>query len=65
MKLQFDDVVDLEDIKQRLTDPEASVRRIAVMDLIETADSEAIPLVIMGLRDDDADVRAEAARVLD
>ena len=65
MPLQFDDVVDLEDIRERLADPEASVRRIAVMELIETAEIEAIPLVIKALRDDDAQVRAEAARVLD
>ena len=57
MKLQFDDVVDLAEIKQRLSDPEASVRRIAVMDLIETAELEAIPLVIMALRDEDPEVR--------
>src|SRR5579871_5860202 len=56
---------DIERAAEALGDEDATVRRVAVLDLTEAADDETIaPLLIGALRDSDAEVRAEAARGL-
>ncbi|WP_201325199.1 HEAT repeat domain-containing protein, partial [Burkholderia sp. E168m23] len=50
----------------RLAAADASVRRIALLELADLEAPELVPSFIAALRDDpSADVRSEAARVLD
>ncbi|WP_455733841.1 HEAT repeat domain-containing protein, partial [Burkholderia stabilis] len=49
----------------RLAAPDASVRRIALLELADLEDPDLVPSFVAALRDDpSADVRGEAARVL-
>ncbi|HEX7638485.1 MAG TPA: HEAT repeat domain-containing protein, partial [Burkholderiaceae bacterium] len=50
---------------QRLADPDAAVRRLAVMDLPYSDEAEIAPLLLPRLRDDDPGVRAEAVKALE
>lgn len=52
-------------IQQRLYDNDAEVRRIAVLDLMDIDEDDISPFLIMALRDSDAGVRVEAARLLE
>lgn len=52
-------------IQQRLYDTDAGVRRIAVLDLLDSDEDDISPLLITALQDSDAGVRVEAARLLE
>jgi DUF971 family protein len=52
-------------LRERLTAPDATVRRIALLGLSNWSGDENVDLFIDALRDTDATVRAEAARVLE
>ncbi|MFU8837972.1 MAG: HEAT repeat domain-containing protein [Thiohalomonadaceae bacterium] len=64
MSLTFEEYTDLDDLRERLVDADAKVRRVATMGLAEVMEPEAADLAIAALKDSDAGVRAEAARVL-
>ena len=50
----------------RLTDTDPEIRRIALMDLVDSEDEAlAVPLLIAALKDADGNVRAEAAAALE
>ena len=51
-------------LRERLRDPDATVRRIALLDLADQEDERLLPWLLHLLRDDSAPVRAEAARRL-
>ncbi|NTX31595.1 HEAT repeat domain-containing protein, partial [Burkholderia pyrrocinia] len=56
---------DLAALVARLSAPDASVRRIALLELADLEESDLVPSFVAALRDDpSADVRSEAARVL-
>jgi len=56
---------DLAALVARVAAPDASVRRIALLELADLEDSDLVPIFVAALRDDPcADVRGEAARVL-
>ena len=63
MSLTFEEFEDLDDIRARLADGDAGIRRVAVMDLVEVVDPEAADLAIAALKDTDAAVRADEAEV--
>lgn len=52
-------------LRQRLHDNDAGVRRIAVLDLLDSDEEDISPLLITALQDTDAGVRVEAARLLE
>src|SRR4051812_31721948 len=56
---------DLEELAERLTDSDPKARRVVVMQLADTGDTGAVPLVVQALKDEDAGVREAAARALD
>ena len=51
-------------LRERLRDPDATVRRIALLDLADQEDERLLPWLLHLLRDESAPVRAEAARRL-
>ncbi|MHB1186452.1 HEAT repeat domain-containing protein [Thiobacillus sp.] len=53
------------DIHSRLDHTDPEVRRIAVMDLLDSDEDDVDQLLLGALKDDDAKVRAEAARLLE
>ena len=57
----FEDEDGLEEIHARLKDDDAMVRRIAVLDLAESAEPTVIDTLIDCLKDNAAEVRLEAA----
>jgi HEAT repeat protein len=60
------DSAELEQIAERLRQRDAGARRVAVMDLAESAhEPGAGRLLLVALHDADSSVRAEAARVID
>ena len=59
----FDD--DLDDLAERCADPDPGIRRVAMMELAESVGPVATVLLLKGLADADAAVRAAAARALD
>ncbi|MGA7799732.1 MAG: HEAT repeat domain-containing protein, partial [Gammaproteobacteria bacterium] len=65
MNSLFEEVPDLDEIRTRLASEDGTVRRMAVMRIGETAEPEAVGLLVQALGDADSSVRAEAARVLD
>ncbi|MGB0450121.1 MAG: HEAT repeat domain-containing protein [Porticoccaceae bacterium] len=52
-------------IEQRLQDEDPGIRRVAVMDLVDSPEPEAVELLIAALSDTDENVRMEAAKVID
>ena len=60
----FEAFGDLDEISERLESPDPSVRRLAVIDLVETSSGEAIPLLVRAAGDPNADVRLQTARAL-
>ncbi|NJM35701.1 MAG: HEAT repeat domain-containing protein, partial [Rhodomicrobium sp.] len=60
----FEAYSDLEDIAERLRVSDAGERRVAVMELGDSGDPEAIPLLGEMLSDPDAGVRTQAALAL-
>ena len=57
----FEDESDFELLAEKLADADPAVRRVAVMDLADTADPEAIPLIARVVSDNSAEVRLQAA----
>ena len=55
----------LSSIEARLEDADVGIRRVAVMDLVDSSEPEAVELLIKALSDEDAAVRMEAAKVID
>ena len=55
----------LDSIATRLDDADPGVRRVAVMDLVDSHEEEAVELLIIALGDEDDMVRMEAAKVID
>lgn len=55
----------LRAIAERLQSPDAGIRRVAVMDLIDCDGKEAAALLVTALKDSDSAVRQEAAKILD
>jgi HEAT repeat protein len=55
----------LRKIAERLQSPDAGIRRVAVMDLIDCDGKEAAALLVTALKDTDSAVRQEAAKILD
>ncbi|MFJ5488380.1 HEAT repeat domain-containing protein, partial [Hansschlegelia beijingensis] len=56
---------DLADLKERATDPDPGIRRVAMMELAEEVGPDAKVLLLSGLADPDPEVRAAAAKALD
>jgi len=65
MAISFDEGLDLDEVLENLSDADAGVRRVAVMELRELDEDDAIPLAVKALSDSDANVRKEAAQVMD
>ena len=55
----------LNSIANRLDDSDPGIRRVAVLDLVDSLEEEAVELLIKALNDNDASVRMEAAKVID
>ncbi|HEY7772783.1 MAG TPA: HEAT repeat domain-containing protein [Marinagarivorans sp.] len=55
----------LDSIATRLIDADPGIRRVAVLDLVDSPEEEAVELLIKALSDDDETVRMEAAKVID
>ena len=55
----------LSSIAERLQDADPGIRRVAVMELVESPEPEAVDLLVMALSDADETVRMEAAKVID
>ncbi|MGY3606313.1 MULTISPECIES: HEAT repeat domain-containing protein [unclassified Bradyrhizobium] len=58
----FEGFGDLDEISERLQSPDPSVRRLAVIELVETSTDEAVPLLARSAGDADAGGRLQAAR---
>ena len=56
---------ELQAIAVKLTSEDPGIRRVAVMDLVDSGEPEAVELVIQALNDPDTNVRQEAAKVVD
>src|SRR5690606_36722030 len=66
MPLLSSDNVDILLLQPRLTDADPGVRRIALIELADQEDPDALPWLIHALsRDENDDVRSEAARLLE
>jgi HEAT repeat protein len=55
----------LASIASRVDDADPGIRRVAVMDLVDSPEAEAVELLIRALSDTDETVRMEAAKVID
>jgi HEAT repeat protein len=60
----FEDFSDIDELAARLADPDPAVRRVAVMELADTALPEAIGHIGSALKDQSAEVRLQAAIAL-
>ena len=60
----FEDFGDVEAIAAGLDDPDPGTRRVAVMDLADTAAAEAIPHLARAIADPAPEVRLQAAIAL-
>ncbi|WOH64300.1 HEAT repeat domain-containing protein [Bradyrhizobium sp. BWA-3-5] len=60
----FEAFGDLDEISERLESADRAVRRLAVIDLVETSSVEAIPVLVWAAGDPDADVRLQTAMAL-
>ncbi|WP_456863277.1 HEAT repeat domain-containing protein [Bradyrhizobium sp. USDA 4503] len=58
----FEAFGDLGEIAERLASEDPSVRRLAVLDLVETSSEEAVPLLVRAVQDAAREVRQQAAR---
>ncbi len=56
---------ELQAIAVKLTSDDPGIRRVAVMDLVDSGEPEAVELVILALQYPDTNVRQEAAKVVD
>ena len=61
----FEDAAEVDELAERLDDTDPSVRSIAVMELGDTADPAAVPLLLTALKDEAAEVRLQAAKALE
>ncbi|MGL6252943.1 MAG: HEAT repeat domain-containing protein, partial [Billgrantia desiderata] len=61
---QYDDP-ELQEIAEKLADPDPGIRRVAVLALVDSGEPEAAELLIQALKDEDPAVRQEAAKVVD
>ncbi|MEZ2143416.1 HEAT repeat domain-containing protein [Bradyrhizobium sp. DN5] len=61
----FESFGDLDEISERLQSHDPSIRRLAVIELVETSTDEAVPLLARAAGDADAGVRLQAARALE
>ena len=52
-------------LAEQLDSPDPGIRRVAVMELVDSQEPDAVKLLIRALNDDDPDVREEAARMVD
>ena len=52
-------------IAEQLDSPDPGIRRVGVMELVDSQEPEAVQLLIRALNDEDASVREEAAKVVD
>lgn len=55
----------LASIADRLAESDPGIRRVAVMELVDSPEDEAVELLIKALSDEDEAVRMEAAKVID
>ena len=60
----FEAFSDIDDLAEKLKDQDESVRRVAVMELADTAEPAAIALIGSALKDPSAEVRLQAAIAL-
>jgi len=60
----YDDPL-LQDIATNLTSSDPGIRRVAVLELVDSGEPEAAELLILALNDPDPSVRQEAAKVVD
>ncbi|TIT87842.1 MAG: HEAT repeat domain-containing protein, partial [Mesorhizobium sp.] len=60
----FEDFGDIDEIAERLNDADAAVRRLAVIDLTETASADVLPHLLTAVADPDATVRLQVAIAL-
>jgi HEAT repeat protein len=56
---------DLDELAAKCASADAGVRRVAMLELADVMEPEAVPLLLKGLRDADATVREAAAKALD
>ena len=56
---------ELQELAERLASDDAGLRRVAVLDLVDCPEPEAVELLIQALNDADPLVRQEAAKVVD
>lgn len=64
MNAIFEDFDDIKDLADALDDPDAGARIVAVMDLADSADPDAIPYIAKAITDADEGVRLKAAQAL-
>ena len=57
----FEDFGDIDEIVERLNDADGGVRRLAVIDLAETARQEVLPHLLAATDDPDVTVRLQVA----
>ena len=60
----YDDPL-LQDIATNLTSSDPGIRRVAVLELVDSGEPEAAELLILALNDPDPSVRQEPAKVVD
>ena len=60
----FESFGDIEDIARGLSSADASVRRLAVIEIAETASPEAVGYLASAVADAESDVRFQAVRAL-
>lgn len=60
----FEDFGDVDEIAEGLSSADASVRRLAVIELAETSNSAAVSYLARATADPSSDVRLQAARTL-
>ncbi|HCW89297.1 MAG TPA: hypothetical protein DHU56_04465, partial [Marinobacter sp.] len=56
---------ELQAIAVKLASDDPGIRRVGVLDLVDSGEPEAVELLLLALRDSDTDVRQEAAKVVD
>ncbi|KAA1172846.1 HEAT repeat domain-containing protein [Marinobacter salinexigens] len=56
---------ELQAIAVKLASDDPGIRRVGVLDLVDSGEPEAVELLLLALRDSDTSVRQEAAKVVD